>query len=146
MDPDNPIVKLCVQGMEAEFKGKHDEASLLFMQAWDQSRDDYEACIAAHYVARHQTAPEDTLRWNQESLDRANAVNDARVLGFYPSLYLNMAKAHEDLGDRLRARSFYELASAKANSLSEGRYGDMVRDGIKRGLLRVSDEAPHTQD
>ena len=35
-------------------KRKHDEASLLFMQAWDQSRDDYEACIAAHYVARHQ--------------------------------------------------------------------------------------------
>jgi predicted negative regulator of RcsB-dependent stress response len=138
MDPNNPIVKLCAQGMEAEMKGSHDEARLLFVQAWDQSTDDYEASIAAHYLARHQP-PEDTLRWNQESLDRANSINDERVQDFFPSLYLNMGKAHEDLGDRQQARTFYELASARMNSLPDDRYGDMVRDGIERGLLRVSD-------
>jgi hypothetical protein len=141
MDPENPIVKLCVQGMEAEMRGRHNEASLLFIQAWEQSTTDYEACVAAHYVARHQQTPEDALRWNQESLTRANAVNDESVHGFYPSLYLNMGKAHEDLGDREQARRYYELASTNVSHLPEGKYGDMVLDGIRRGLIRVTDGA-----
>jgi hypothetical protein len=138
MDPDNPIVKLCVEGMKAEMDGKTAEARLLFMRAWDQTKDDYDACIAAHYVARHQTTPEEVLRWNQESLDRANAVNDERVHGFYPSLHLNLGKACEDLGDWERARRHYDLAAAAMSSLPAGRYGDTVRDGIKRGLERVA--------
>ena len=138
MDPDNPIVRLCVEGMKAEMEGRTDEARQLFMQAWEQSKDDYDACISAHYVARHQKTPEEILRWNQESLDRAEAVNDARVHGFYPSLYLNMGKAHEDLGNREQARRHYELAVTKMSSLPDGKYGDVVRDGIKRGLQRVS--------
>ena len=138
VDPNCPIVKLCVEGMKAETQGRANEALALFMQAWEQSNSDYDACIAAHYVARHQKMPDDVLRWNQESLDRANAVNDDRVHGFYPSLYLNMGKSHEDLGNREEARRYYELASAKMGALPCGPYGDMVRDGITRGLQRVS--------
>lgn len=138
MDPNNPIVRLCAEGMEWEMKGKLDEASKLFMTAWEQSADDFEKSIAAHYVARHQKTASDTLRWNQESLDRANAVDDLRVQGFYPSLYLNMGKSHEDLGNREEAKRFYELASASLNRLSADRYGDIVRDGVARGLKRVS--------
>jgi tetratricopeptide (TPR) repeat protein len=137
MDPANPIVKLCVEGMRAETEGRIDEARLLFIQAWEESKNDYDACIAAHYVARHQKTPEEILRWNQESLDRADALNDERVQDFYPSLYLNLGKAHEDLGNREMARKYYELAAARMNGLPAGRYGDVVRDGIKRGLQRV---------
>jgi hypothetical protein len=138
MDPNNPIVRLCAEGMEWEMKGELDKASTLFMTAWEQSADDFEKSIAAHYVARHQKTASDTLRWNQESLDRANAVDDLRVQGFYPSLYLNMGKSHEDLGNREEAKRFYELASTQINQLSGDRYGDIVRDGIARGLQRVS--------
>lgn len=138
MDPSNPIVRLCAEGMEWEMKGELDKASTLFMTAWEQSADDFKKSIAAHYVARHQKTASDTLRWNQESLDRANAVDDLRVQGFYPSLYLNMGKSHEDLGNREEAKRFYELASTQINQLSGDRYGDIVRDGIARGLQRVS--------
>jgi tetratricopeptide (TPR) repeat protein len=138
MDPNNPIIKLCADGMQAEAIGRYDEARLLFAQAWEQSKDDYEACIAAHYVARHQKTPEEILHWNKVALDRADAVNDERVLGFYPSLYLNMRKAHEDLGNWEEAKRHYELAAAKMSNLSQGRYGDVVRDGLNRGLQRVS--------
>lgn len=138
MDPDNPIVRLCAEGMEREMRGHFEDASKLFMAAWDRSMDDFEKCVAAHYIARHQKTALETLRWNRESLDRANAVNDSSVQGFYPSLYLNMGKSHEDLGDREEARRFYELAEAKMNSLHADRYGDIVRDGIARGLQRVS--------
>ena len=137
MDPENPVVKLYVEGMKAELEGRPDDARLLFLQAWEQSTDNYDACVAAHYVARHQKTPEETLYWNQESLTRADAVDDERVHAFYPSLYLNMGKAHEDLGDIEQAWKYYQLASARADSLPEGRYADTVRDGIKRGLQRV---------
>ncbi len=62
VDPENHVVRLCVRGMGAEARGEEDEARRLFLQAWDEATDDYEACIAAHYVARHQTTPQDTLR------------------------------------------------------------------------------------
>jgi len=138
MDPNNPVVQLCVAGMKAEAEGRGDAALRLFVQAWEERHDDFDACIAAHYVARDQKTPEEALRWNQESLDRANTVNDERTDGFYPSLYLNMGKAHEDLGNREEARGFYELAAAKVSRLADGRYGDVVRDGIARGLQRVT--------
>jgi tetratricopeptide (TPR) repeat protein len=104
MDLTNPVVKLCAEGTRAE-------ACALYMQAWEASRDDYDACVAAHYVARCQEKPEDALRWNQESLNRADAVGDDRVQSFYPSLYLNMGRAQELLGNQAEARRYYALAA-----------------------------------
>jgi hypothetical protein len=66
------------------------------------------------------------------------AVSDGGVNGFYPLLYLNMGKAHEDLGHREQAKRYHEIAAGKTSVLPEGRYGDIVRDGIQRGLRRVS--------
>src|SRR5690349_3606961 len=99
MDPNNPVVKLCVEGMQAETAGRGEDARRLFAQAWEASQDDFEACIAAHYVARHQESLEETLRWNQEALRCADAVGDDRICDFYPSLYLNLGRSYEVLGD-----------------------------------------------
>lgn len=137
MDPSNPVIKLCVEGMKAEAEGRAQDALSLFLQAWEQRKNDYEACVAAHFVARHQSTPENGLHWNQESLHHARAVNDATVESFYPSLYLNIGKAHEDLGNLEAAKRFYELAASKVSSLPVGRYGDVVREGIRRGLERM---------
>jgi hypothetical protein len=51
------------------------------------------------------------LRWNQEALTRAEAANDEHVRAFYPSLYVNLGKAHELLGHREEAERFYQLAA-----------------------------------
>jgi tetratricopeptide (TPR) repeat protein len=138
VDPDNPVVALCAQGMQAESEGRAADALALFLQAWQARSDDYESCIAAHYVARHQRTPEDILRWNQTSLDHATAVGDERVVGFYPSLYLNLGKCHEDLGDPERAMACYDLAAASSDALPPGPYGDMVRGGIAAGRERLA--------
>lgn len=111
MDPDNPVIKLCIAGIQAEFKGKMDEACSLYHQAWEASTDDYEACIAAHYVARCHVSPEDIFRWNQESLNRARAVNNESVKAFYPSLYLNMGRSYELIGLPAKAEQYYTLAA-----------------------------------
>lgn len=137
MDPNNPIVKLCAEGMRAEGEGRFDDARDLFMQAWSASQDDYEACVAAHYVARHQKSAEETLRWNQEALNRADAVGDERVQGFYPSLYLNMGRSYEDLGNRDEAGRYYDLAAGRMGDLDGGRYGGIVRQGIAEGKKRI---------
>lgn len=45
------------------------DASQLFRTAWNNSTDDFERCIAGHYMARHQQNAVDILMWNQRSLD-----------------------------------------------------------------------------
>jgi tetratricopeptide (TPR) repeat protein len=138
MDPDNPIVKLCLEGMRAEGQGRYDDARALFTQAWEASTDDFDACVAAHYLARRQESPEDTLYWNQEALNRADAVGDERVRAFYPSLYLNMGYSYEKLGNRAEASRYYELAAGRIVDLPEGAYADLVRGGIAEGLKRIA--------
>jgi tetratricopeptide (TPR) repeat protein len=138
MDPDNPIVKLCAQGMQAEATGDLAAAKACFEQAWDSASNDWERCVAAHYLARHQDTPEATLQWNEECLKCADAVGDATVAGFYPSLYLNIGHSHEILGDREQAIDGYRNAERLLGSLLPGPYADMVKNGVARGLERLN--------
>lgn len=112
MDIQNPVIQLCLQGTQAEFEHRLEDAWALYQQAWDTAGDDYEACVAAHYLARGQKNPADTLYWNEESLRRADAVGDERVKDFYPSLYLSLGQAHELSGSQTEAQRFYALAAA----------------------------------
>lgn len=137
MDAENPVVKLCTEGMKAEAEGKFADARNLFMQAWTVRQDDFDAAVAAHYVARCQDTLEGILHWNQEALRYADAVGDERTEGFYPSLYLNLGKSHEALGSIEMARHFYTLAKAKTNLLPSGEYGDVVRRGVASALRRT---------
>ncbi|GCD44379.1 hypothetical protein [Streptomyces paromomycinus] len=134
MDADNDVVRLCVRGMEAEARGENGAALLLFLEAWEEASDDYEACVAAHYVARHQATPEETLRWNQECLDRADRVSDERVSGFYASLYANMARAHRELGETAVAHEYFQRAAERVEDAPGGDYGMWNRLVIAEGL------------
>lgn len=137
LDPENPIVKLCSEGIMAEARDTAKAVSL-FTQAWETHQDDFEACIAAHYLARHQPSPEETLRWNQLALDRAEAVSDDRALGFLPSLHLNLGASYEALSDFELARHHFREAERCLDALPEDPYGDLVRRGVQAGLARVS--------
>jgi tetratricopeptide (TPR) repeat protein len=120
MDLNNPVVQLCAEGTQAEFDGRIDDAKALYWRAWESARDDFEACVAAHYVARRQQNPADALRWNEVALERANAMADDRVQPFYPSLYVNLGHAHEALGNLDDARRFYKLAAELGLQHQEG--------------------------
>jgi tetratricopeptide (TPR) repeat protein len=142
MDPDNPVVALCAQGMEAEGDGRAADALALFTEAWQRRTDDFEACVAAHYVARHQDTPELTLHWNRLAVDHADAAGDDRVRGFYPSLYLNLGRSYEDVGDRAEAARWYTRAGERLADLPDGGYGDLIRQGVSRALSRTADARP----
>jgi hypothetical protein len=108
----NPVIQLCMAGARAELEHRLEDAKSLYQQAWDAHTDDYEACIAAHYVARFQDSVAESLRWNQIALDHANAVDDERVKDFYPSLYLNLGRSYELVGNQSEAQHYYDLAAA----------------------------------
>lgn len=111
MDTSNPVVQLCIQGCQAEFEHRPDAARRLYHQAWQAASDDYEACIAAHYVARFQDDPQACLHWNLIALQCAQAVDDARVHDFLASLYVNLGHAYEQVGMGQEAAQYYALAA-----------------------------------
>ena len=110
--PTSAAVALCIQGTQAEFERRLDDARQLFKQAWDAAVDDHDACVAAHYVAHLEEDPHRALHWDQVALERARRCGDARVEGYLPSLYVNLGKSHERVGDRQRAEEFYALAAS----------------------------------
>lgn len=139
-DPNNKIVKLCAEGMELEGQGKKEEALKQFKQAWDEASNDFEKFTAAHYVARHQKSVTDKLKWDKIALELALKIDDEKVKGAYPSLYLNIAKGYEDLNDFKKAKINYDLATSFSSFLSDDGYGNMIRYGIKNGIDRITNK------
>src|SRR5258706_881922 len=95
-NPHNNVIKLCLQGMAMEDKGNPEEASRLFLQAWDESTNDFEKFTAAHYVARHQKNVSDQLKWLETAPHSALNVNYHPFKRAFPSLYSQIAKCHQD--------------------------------------------------
>lgn len=135
IDSTNPVVALCAEGMALE--GTPDEARRLFEQAWAARRDDYDAAIAAHFLARHQATPADTLHWNVLAVQHAEAVTEHRAAGFLASLHLNLADAQSNVGDTSASAESVRRAAGHLSSLPPGGYRDFVAMGIHRLAARL---------
>lgn len=136
-DTDNPIVKKCADAMMLEGIGQEAEARQAFTDAWNMATTDMEKCIAAHYIARQQPSAAEKLSWDERALGYAQQVADDNIREGYPSLYLNIAKGHEDLNNLAQARENYLLAQSFLQYLPEDGYGKMIRGGISQGIERV---------
>lgn len=139
-DPENKIVKLCALGMEQQGLNKPEEAATLFEQAWNESENDLEKFISAHYFARHQKSIEDKLKWDETALRHALKVQVVDVTGGLPSLYLNIAKGYEDLKNFEKAKLYYNEANTFAALLPNDGYGKLLRSGINSGLERIKEK------
>lgn len=122
--------------MDLEAKDKPDEASKIFLQAWSEATNDFEKFLAAHFVARHQKEVQSKLKWLQTALQFALKVNTEAVTGAFPSLYANIAKCYEDLGDAENAKKNRELAASFAERPSDkGPFYHGTRADLKVGDL-----------
>lgn len=139
-DPQNHINKLCAAGMQAEGEGAPDRAAQLFGQAWNEASNDLERLTAAHYLARHQPTIQDKLHWDEIALNLAKEIGADEVNALLPSLYLNVAKCHEDLNNLDAAREHYLLAQRFAAFLPDDGYGNMIRSGIAKGIERTTNK------
>jgi hypothetical protein len=135
IDPANPVVALCAEGMAVE--GTTAEARRLFEQAWAARRDDFDAAVAAHFLARHQPTPEETLRWSALAVQHAEAVSDGRGAGLLASLYLNLGDAQANLGDLATAARSARCAAEHLATLPPGGYREFVALGVGRLAARV---------
>lgn len=105
-------VRLVHAGIDAEFRRDRDAARGYYEAAWKAVIDDYDACVAAHYLAHSEVDAQTQHAWNLEALRRAQLVGDARVATFLPSLYVNLGQSSERTGDLERAESYYAQAKA----------------------------------
>jgi tetratricopeptide (TPR) repeat protein len=135
-NPSNNVIKLCVQGIAMEEKGDAEKASRLFLQAWNESTNDFEKYIAAYYVARHQEDVGDKLEWLQTSLKFASKINDATVQSAIPSLYSKIAECYDELGESDNAKKNHELASTlTGNPTDTGPFYHGTRADLQVGDL-----------
>lgn len=141
-NPNNHVVKLCLQGMGMEEKGEPAEAAKLFLQAWNEATHDHEKFIAAHYVARHQENAADKLTWLETARQFALNINDDSVKSAFPSLHADIAKCHEDLGEPDKAKENYELArSYKAKPSDKGPFYHGTKADLQVGELLTAGES-----
>ena len=137
--PSNNVVRLCLRGMDLEGKGDFEEASRLFVQAWNEATNDFERFLAAHYVSRHQKLLTDRLKWLETALHLALKINDDSIRAAFPSLYSNIAKCFEQLGDPDNAKRNYELATSFKNAPSDkGPFYHGTRADLQAGELLIA--------
>jgi hypothetical protein len=135
-DPNNNVVKLCLQGMDLEAKDKPEEAGRLFLQAWNEATNDFEKFLAAYYLARVQKDVRDRLKWLETALQSALKTNNDSVKSAFPALYSNIAKCFEELNDPGNAEKNRELAASFTNKPSDnGPFYHGTRADLKVGDL-----------
>ncbi|HWI94367.1 MAG TPA: NAD(+)--rifampin ADP-ribosyltransferase [Flavisolibacter sp.] len=134
--PNNPVVKLCIQGMDMEAKDQPAEAVKFFLQAWNEATDGFEKFTAAYYVARQQKDLDDKLQWLETCLQFALKINDDTVNTALPSLYSNIAKCYQDLNDPGNAKKNYELAALSGEKPTDkGPFYHGTRANLQAGNL-----------
>lgn len=137
--PSNPIVQLCIQSMIAEEKGNAEEAGKILHQAWSDATNDFEKFLAAHAIARHTKLTADRLHWFTTALELALNVDTIAVRSALPTLYENIGKCYEDLGNPDEAKRNHELAISSVGTPSDpGPFFHGTRADLQSGDLLVA--------
>ncbi|SNT36914.1 hypothetical protein SAMN05421812_10570 [Asanoa hainanensis] len=121
--------------------GQRTAARDALTRLWGQADDPLHRCTIAHYLADLQESPEDELCWDERALAAAAVLTDDRarqhdaswqVQAMLPSLHLNLADVHRRLGHADVAPHHLDAARALLDSLPDGDYGTLIRQGFDR--------------
>lgn len=133
-DPNNLVIKLCMQGMALEDNSQLEEAATLFQKAWHEATDDYEKFLAAYHLARQQKILPDKLHWLETSLRCAQQVAGENVASAYPAIYTQIAQCYEELGDAEEAHRNQEMAQSYTGApQDEGPFYHGTKADLKGG-------------
>lgn len=111
------------EGLQLHLRGEHDRAREHLAALWDELGEHGNPivrCSVAHYLADLQGQDHrSSLRWNAEAVREANRVDDPEYVDpdlgvstalLYPSLLLNLAEDHRNLGEFEKAVSVLSAA------------------------------------
>jgi rifampin ADP-ribosylating transferase len=130
-DPENRIVQLCAEGITSrDVSRRH----TLIEKAWKEASNDTEKCLSAHYMGRIMAGASDRLNWDNQALDFALNIPENTIATFLPSLYLNIGKDYDELGLRLKACEYYQIAYTKALILDNDPYGKKIKSSIIKAM------------
>lgn len=122
--------------MAMEENGKPDDAGKLFLQAWNESTNDFEKYLAAYYVARSQESIADELKWFDTALQFAKKVNNESAISAFPNLYSKIAKCYEELDDADSAKKNRDLANSfSGNPTDKGPFYHGTKADLEVGDL-----------
>jgi hypothetical protein len=96
METSSRTAQLCIAGTQAEFERRIDDARVCYLQAWQAVLDDYDAAIAAHYVAHLESDAGAALPWHLRALEAA--YRDDRTREFRASLHVSLGGCYDALG------------------------------------------------
>ncbi|GAB4092808.1 NAD(+)--rifampin ADP-ribosyltransferase [Flaviaesturariibacter terrae] len=145
--PSNPIVRLCIQGMDREANGQPDDALALFLQAWREASSELEKYLAAFYVARRQEAPAERLAWLQTALEAARKAAPETVVGAEARLHAELADCYRALGEDAKAAEAAALsASLRTEMRDHGPFYHGTRADLQPGDLLTAGNRSNYQD
>jgi hypothetical protein len=133
---DSPTAQLCAAGMLVD--GDPSAALAYFVRAWDARRDSYDASVAAHFLARHQSTAEDQQCWNEVAVAHAEALPGDRAQPLLPSLYLNLGDSYLTAGRPADAAIAAERGTAALRHLPRDGYAAFVAEGLARLQSRLA--------
>ncbi|MFJ6698814.1 hypothetical protein ACIQM4_22425 [Streptomyces sp. NPDC091272] len=135
--------------------GDRQEARSRFGALWeelDAFADARHRCMVAHYMADAQDDPRDELLWDLRALAAADGRDggapgqtggsSAELLGFHPSLHLNLAADYVKLGREEAARIHLRRARSLCDSLADDVYGTGVRAAVGRLEAWLAPDGP----
>ncbi len=145
--PFNPVVKLCIQGMELEEKGLISEAAQIFEQAWNEAGNDFEKFLAAHYLARCQLSVANELNWLETALQFVTKLNTDAANSALPALHQKIARCYEALGDSDRAKEHSAISmSHQSNPTDKGPFYHGTRANLQVGDLLTAGSGSNYKD
>lgn len=137
--PNNPVIQRCLQAMAADTKGQPEEARKILLQAWQEATNDFEKFVVAHLAGRHEQDLHEQLKWLDKALEAGKKADSVSVQTALPSLYRDMARCYDTLGDKDKARVNEELADTLKSQLKdEGPFYHGTKADLQTGDLLVA--------
>lgn len=146
--PENPIIRLCLQGMAMDAEGKQEAADAFFRQAWEEAAEDSGRFYAAFFLSRRQTEVLERKAWLDRALKLALGAGNPSVESALPTVYTELSTCSAELGDSANAEDYARLAdSARRRALDEGPFYHGTKAALAPGeMLTAGGQSNYQQD